>query len=503
MCGIFGIVGTGAAARMTCAALQAVQHRGQDSCGIATIDETSFPFVRQLGLVSQSISAADLESLPGRIAVGHVRYPTIGRGLLRDAQPLFFRQPGVHLAHNGNLINYAELVRHLQSHSVHLLTRCDAEPLLCELALQLMSRRRCGHTLEDAEHALRATWKRVEGAYSIVAALVLDGKPTLVVARDRRGVRPAVWGTLGNAFLAASESTALDALGAELSGDVGAGEALFLREGEAPVRRQLCPAEAAPAPCIFEQIYFARPDSLIGGRTVYAARLALGRALARELRERGVGADVVIPIPDTSRPAAMALAEELGLPYREGFIKNRYSGRTFIMGDPSRRESELRLKLNPIRSEFEGRRVLLVDDSIVRGTTLSRTIQLVRSQGARAVHLAIYSPPVLFPCFYGIDMSTTEELAARAFEPDPAAGGLDLAGQRAMEQAFARRLELDSLSYLSVRAMDAAWDGPRCAACFDGRYPIPVDAERRREIEADRRVGRVPGQASFRFIAGA
>jgi len=232
---------------------------------------------------------------------------------------------------------------------------------------------------------------------------------------------------------------------------------------------------------------------------VYSQRLAFGRSLARDWQTRGHSADVVIPIPDTSRPAAMAVAEELGRPYREGFIKNRYSGRTFIMGDQGQRRSELRLKLNPIRSEFAGRRVLLVDDSIVRGTTLARTIHLVRTQGATEVHLAIYSPPVLYPCYYGIDMSTAEELAARAFEGDPPAGGLPEPRQRAMEQAFARRLELDSLTYLSVAGMDRTWDGPRCAACFDGRYPIPVDESQRREIEAERRLGHQRRQASFRF----
>jgi amidophosphoribosyltransferase len=497
MCGIFGIVGSSEAARSAFLALQAIQHRGQDSCGIATIDRERFPFVRRLGLVAQAFAPEHLNQLPGRIAVGHVRYPTIGRGVLADAQPLFFRQPGVHLAHNGNLINYNELVGHLAEHSVHLLTHCDAEPLLCELALALQERPR-GHTLDDACAALARTWERADGAYSIVAALILDGKDTLVVARDRCGVRPAVWGGRSDgAYVVASETTALDALGVEARGDVGPGEALFLREGEPPVSRVI--RRDRPAPCIFEQIYFARPDSRIEGRTVYATRLALGRALAREWRQLGRRADVVIPIPDTSRPAAMALAEELGLPYREGFIKNRYSGRTFIMGDQAQREDELRLKLNPIRSEFEGRRVLLVDDSIVRGTTLARTIQLVRSQGATEVHLGIYSPPVLHPCYYGIDMSTTEELAARAFVLEPS-GPLSEEHQREMERNFARRLELDSLTYLSVAGLDRTWGGPRCAACFDGRYPIPVSAERRREIEADRRLGHERRQATFRFV---
>jgi amidophosphoribosyltransferase len=489
MCGIFGIVGSPAAAEQTFIALQALQHRGQDACGIATIGDGRFPFVRRMGLVSQAFSAVDLAALPGRIAVGQVRYPTIGAGVSEDAQPLFFRQPGIHLAHNGNLINYGELVRHLADHSIQLLTHCDAEPLLCEFALVLQRRPR-GHTLQDAHEALIETWARVDGAYSMVAALLLDGKETLIVARDDRGIRPAVWGrTPQGGYVAASETTAVDAVGGEIMGDVGAGEAIFLREGEDPIRRSLTRingCKAAPAPCIFEQIYFARPDSRIEGRTVYTTRMELGRALAHEWLKREHPADVVIPIPDTSRPAAMAVAEELGLPYREGFIKNRYSGRTFIMSSQAKREYELRLKLNPIRTEFEGRHVLLVDDSIVRGTTLAHTVELVRRQGAKSVHLAIYSPPVLFPCYYGIDMSTTEELAARKVAVDPAKGGLSSADQREMERAFARQLGLDSLTYLSVDALDRSWHAPRCAACFDGVYPSPVSRERRREIELDR-----------------
>ncbi|MFW5740163.1 MAG: amidophosphoribosyltransferase [Myxococcota bacterium] len=490
MCGIFGIVGSATAAEQTFIALQALQHRGQDSCGIATIQGQRFPFVRRLGLVSQAFSASDLQALPGRIAVGHVRYPTIGSGVSEDAQPLFFRQPGIHLAHNGNLINYGELVRHLNDHSIHLLTHCDAEPLLCELALALQRKPRA-HTLQDAQPALAETWTRVEGAYWLVAALLLDGKETLIVARDHQGIRPAVWGRgRDGSYLAASESTALDAVGAETLGDVGAGEAIFLREGEEPIRRGIGGTNGvgrACAPCIFEQIYFARPDSRIEGRTVYSTRMDLGRALAHEWRERNLPADVVIPIPDTSRPAAMAVAEELRIPYREGFIKNRYSGRTFIMGSQAKREYELRLKLNPIRTEFEGRDVLLVDDSIVRGTTLAHTVELVRRQGAKSVHLAIYSPPVLFPCYYGIDMSTAEELAARKVAPEPRPGGLSGDDQRMMEETFARKLGLDSLTYLSVRALDRTWNEPRCAACFDGSYPSPVSVERRREIELDRR----------------
>jgi len=492
MCGIVGIVGVEQAAQEALIALQAVQHRGQDSSGIATIHDNRFPFLRKLGLAGQAYTAEDLTQLPGTIAVGHTRYPTAGSGNLADAQPLFYRQPGVLLAHNGNLINYDEIANRIAEQSVHLLTRCDSEPLLCDFALNLMALRTRDHTLEDAVEALTRTWSRVDGAYSIVVALILDGEETLIAARDRKGVRPSVWGARNGSFIVASETPALDALGFECQGDVGPGEAIFLRAGQTPIRKEIC--SEGPAPCIFEQIYFARPDSLMEGRSVYSQRLRFGRALADEWRRKALTPDVVIPIPDTSRPAAMAVAEELGVPYREGFIKNRYTGRTFIMGSQSRRKSELRLKLNPIRSEFEGRSVLLVDDSIVRGTTLARTIKLVRAMGSSQVHLAIYSPPVLFPCYYGIDMSTCEELAARAFDNDPPAGGLPDDRLRRLEDRFARRLGLDSLTYLSVAGMDRAWGTSRCAACFDGRYPMPLSEERKRCIEADRRQYRDPRQ---------
>ncbi|NOZ86365.1 MAG: amidophosphoribosyltransferase [Deltaproteobacteria bacterium] len=497
MCGIVGIVGSREASREVLIALQAVQHRGQDSCGIATINGERFPFIRKLGLAGRAFNEEDLSRLPGIISVGHTRYPTVGRGSLADAQPLFYRQPGVLLAHNGNLVNYSDLVQRLHDKSVHLLTNCDAEPLLCEFALNLMEIRDRDHTIEDAYNALCKTWKVVDGAYSIVAAMILDGKETLIAARDYRGIRPAVWGERKGAFMVASESPALDALGFKARGDIEAGEVIFFQAGKQPVRKKIAPGD--PAPCIFEQIYFARPDSNVEGRSVYSQRLALGRALAGELVEKGIQAEVVIPIPDTSRPAAMALAEELSIPYREGFIKNRYTGRTFIMGDQAKRRSELRLKLNPIRSEFEGKDVLLVDDSIVRGTTLARTISIVRGQGAEKVHLAIYSPPVLFPCYYGIDMSTREELAARIFEPSPPKGGLDMERQRRLEEEFAGQLGLDTLTYLSVEKMDGTWNSERCAACFDGRYPIPLSEEKKKAIENDRRSGRDQRQFDLRF----
>lgn len=311
---------------------------------------------------------------------------------------------------------------------------------------------------------------------------MLDGEPTLVTFRDPHGIRPVVLGKRDDgAWIVASESVALDALGFERVEEPSTGEAIFLRAGKPPIRRSLDQAERAP--CVFEHIYFARPDSVIDQRSVYRARLALGHQLAARLAHKGIEADIVVPVPDTSRPAAAALAETLSLPVREGFIKNRYSGRTFIMPDALTRTTALRLKLNPLPFEIQGKRILLVDDSIVRGTTLRRVSALLKDCGAREVHLAIHSPPVRFPCFYGIDMSTEEELFARKFE-----GDLD-----ALEVNGARAFEVDSLTYLDVAGLEAALPGPRCAACFDGHYPREVPAADREEIEADRRVGRSEG----------
>ncbi len=487
MCGFVGIISRASCAADIVLALQALQHRGQDSAGIGTIDRKDFPVVRKLGLVGQSFGPHELEATPGTVGIGHVRYPTLGSGLLRDAQPFWYRQPGILMAHNGNFINVPQMHRKLEDESVHLMSRCDIEPVLCLFAIELMRRRHKNHTTEDAVAALKTTFEQTQGAYSIVAAMILDGQQTLIAARDPFGIRPAVWGRKDGSAIVASESVALDVLDAHLEGDIAPGEVMILRPNREPVRFDL--GSRGSAPCIFEYIYFARPDSVMNGQSVYGVRLGLGHELAKAFKAKGLEADVVIPIPDTSRPSANALAEELGLPYREGFIKNRYTGRTFIMPNQGERTNALRLKLNPIRSEFDGRRVLVVDDSIVRGSTLKRTIQIIREQGASEIHLAIHSPPVIYPCYYGIDMSTREELAAAAFLPRCEAGDLSTpqASQAAIERGLARRLGLDSLTYLPLSGLRAAFPENCCAACFDGRYPLKLTDEQVDWIEKDRR----------------
>ena len=472
------MVGTGDVAPDIHVALQALQHRGQDSAGIATMSACGdrFTMRRGLGPVGRAIGRTDLEALTGPIGLGHVRYPTVGKGVLEDTQPFFYRVPGVLMAHNGNITNTDDLRQSLLERSIHLMSQCDVEPAMCEFADALMQERTANHTVDDALVALRRIHERIRGAYSIVAALQLDGEPTMVILRDPNGVRPIVIGQrFDGTWIASSESVALDVLDVDDRFEPEPGEAVFLRQGQAPIRHRL--TQDTPAPCVFEFIYFARPDAIMSGRSVYEIRLRLGRELAARFQEKGLSADVVVPVPDTARPAATALAEELQLKLREGFIKNRYSGRTFIMPDQGTRQMALRLKLNTIPHEIQGRDVLLVDDSIVRGNTLRRVIVQLRRAGAKSVHLAIHSPPVRHPCFYGIDMSTEAELFAPRFSND-----LDT-----LEQEAAEVLGADSLTYLSVDGMDKGFEGPRCAACFDGKYPRPVPQDDPTQIASDRK----------------
>jgi amidophosphoribosyltransferase len=491
MCGFIGMIDEAPVAGRISVGMQTVQHRGQDSCGLYTFTGSRFPGRRGIGLVKDVFAPEIIEHLPGNVGIGHVRYPTVGKGVLADAQPFFERRPGVLMAHNGNLTNYEHLKTRLDGHSIHLLSGCDVEPMLCIFAEELMARRRRNHTTDDVVAALRSTLRICEGAFTVVMVLEIDGEPTLVAFRDPYGIRPGVLARRGPSWMVASESVAADALGFELVGDLEPGCAVFLRAGEEAVVRAI--EVRTSAPCVFESIYFSRPDSIVGGDTIYARRLALGRHLARCWQAKGLEADRVIAVPDTSRPAAIAFAEDVGLPCREGFIKNRYCGRTFIMGSQEDRESALRLKLNLIRAEFEGQRVVIIDDSIVRGSTLRRLLDLVWAQGPAAVHVAIHAPPVLNPCFYGIDMSTPEELAATKYLPAGGAprGGLDVLAQRRLEEAWAADLGVDSLTFLSMDRMNKMFAPERrCAACFDGIYPLPVPADQRRAIVRDRLCGR-------------
>lgn len=477
MCGFVGLVTTQEAAPALHLALQSIQHRGQDAAGLGTRHAGRFFLHKDLGMVSQVLGAGQVAGLRGRAGIAHVRYPTAGASSsAQDAQPFITRRPGILLAHNGNVTNVQELDGELSRAGLHILSQCDAEPILLVLADELTRRRPSGHTAEDVVAAVRALFARVRGAYSVVAVLEVDGQETLLAFRDPHGIRPGCYGTDDRgAWMATSESVALDVLDFRLVGDIPAGEVLLLRAGQPPVRLPVQPAR--PRPCAFERVYFARPDSRLEDGRVNRTRWRLGRRLAQEWAKKGLQADVIVAVPDTSRPAAQAMAEELGLRHREGFIKNRYSGRTFIMPDARTRDAALRLKLNPIAEVFEGQRVILVDDSIVRGTTMRRILAMVRGLKPAEVHLAIFSPAVRHPCYYGVDMPSSAELVAASL-PEAEA-----------EQLLARQLGADSLTWLSLAGLREVLGQDLCDACFSGDYAVPLREDEKSAILAERRGG--------------
>jgi len=476
MCGFVGMIAPEPVAAPLLLALQTIQHRGQDAAGLGTWDDRRVHLVKGTGMINQAVPTDRLPTLKGNAGISHVRYPTAGAtSTSEDAQPFRTRQPGVLLAHNGNVTNMGALTAWLREEGFVVLSQCDAEPILLTFTWALTRARTAGHTTDDVVDAVREVHQRVKGAYSVTAVLEVDGQPTLVAFRDPHGIRPGVFGqrAADGAWMTASESVALDVLEFEKAGDLPVGEVLLLRPGLSPIRRAV-PA-GAPRHCIFERVYFARPDSRMEDGRVNRTRWQMGRKLAEEWKTRGFEADLVIAVPDTSRPAAQAMAEELGIPNREGFIKNRYSGRTFIMPDQQTRDAALRLKLNPIREMFEGKRVLLVDDSIVRGSTMRRIVQMLRDLGPTSLHIAIFSPPVRHPCFYGIDMPTQDELVAARHAPE------------ALQEALAGYIGADSVTFLSVDGL-AELSGPGfCMACFDGDYVVPVNDDERAEIIAERR----------------
>jgi len=403
MCGIVGIVGKSAVAPSLYDALTMLQHRGQDAAGIATLDGYRIKLCKGSGLVKDVFERPDMLSLTGNVGIGHVRYPTAGRDDSSEAQPFYVNSPyGIALAHNGNLINTRELTQELfDSDRRHLNTSSDSEVLLNVLA----------HELQKQNPA------RCRGAYSALALISGHG---VLGFRDPRGIRPAVLGSRETAsgieYAVASESVALDALGFSLMRDLGAGEAVFITL-DGKLHTHLSPHAEALSPCIFEYVYFSRPDSMIDDISVYKARLRMGQALAKKilkiLREwPDHDIEVVIPVPDTSRTSALPLAYDLDVKYREGFIKNRYIGRTFIMQGQAERKKSVKQKLNAIDLEFRGKNVLIVDDSIVRGTTSRQIIQMAREAGARKVYFASAAPPVRYPNIYGIDMPAPGELIA-------------------------------------------------------------------------------------------
>jgi amidophosphoribosyltransferase len=443
MCGIFGIYANPEAANLAYLGLHALQHRGQESAGIVTSDERRLSAHRGMGLVADVFNQGVLSRLPGRAAIGHVRYSTAGDSLLRDAQPLsidYFRG-ALSVAHNGNLTNALSLRRSLEERGSIFLSGADTE-VLVHLVARSQSPTLAGRVTEALAE--------VEGSYS----LLFLSERELIAVRDPRGWRPLLMGRLGESVVFASESCAFDLIGAELVRDLAPGEMVIVSP-EGVVSQRLPEAPAARTFCLFEHVYFARPDSVLEGRSVYEARKAMGLRLARECPAE---VDVVIPVPDSGVAAAMGFAAGVGAPYELGLIRNHYVGRTFIEPKQAIRHFGVRLKLNAQRAVLEGRRVAVIDDSIVRGTTSKKIIAMIRAAGAREIHLRIASPPVAWPCYYGIDTPTRGEL---------------IAAQREVE-GIREFIGADSVGYLSLAGLKAAIGGGGfCDACFTGQYPVP------------------------------
>ncbi len=460
MCGVFGIYAPDRdVARLTYFGLYALQHRGQESAGIAVADGRRITAVRELGLVSQVFDEATLQTLQGIAAIGHARYSTTGSSQWQNAQPVVRHRAGRTLAlgHNGNLTNTTELRESLAADGISFETTSDTEviaALICEHA---------GTLLEGVQVAL----SRITGAF---AAVVID-ETQLIGFRDPDGIRPLVLGDLDGQPVLASESCALDIVGATLVREIAPGEIVVCDADGVRFIPMTPGTEHQQALCVFEFIYFARPDTKLDGVHLHGARERMGERLAEE---SPVDADIVIPIPDSGAPAAQGYARRSGIPYVDGLVKNRYVGRTFIQPDQALRELGLKLKFNPMPDVLAGRRVVVVDDSIVRGTTTRKIVQMLRQAGATEVHLRISSPPVISPCFYGIDMATKEQLIAAQLSVDEIAAHLDA----------------DSLAYLSLDGLEAATghgDERYCRACLTGRYPtvVPTSADKGR-FEATR-----------------
>ena len=482
MCGIVGVIGSPEASKEAFLGLITLQHRGQDAAGILSFDQ-SFHLVKNLGLVESVFTRESIDSLHGSMAIGHTRYSTIGRGDLQDVQPLVLNYPyGLGVVHNGNIVNVGPVRDRLQNEMRRrCFTQSDTEVLLNWFAHHLS-----GSAVADLERAVKTVFKDIRGSYSIVGLLGgsdAQGGPGggqapgadggMIAFRDPNGIRPLVRGKKGKgksaAYMVASESTPLSFLGYEVVRDIEPGELLYIRQDGKMFSRKL--EKPVHRPCMFEWVYFAGAEAIIEQTPVYSARLALGAALAAQIRTKirkgEMKVDLIAPVPDTARTAAAALAEALKLPYREVLIKNRYIKRTFILGSQQKRKTAVDLKLNPVVSEIKGKNIVLVDDSIVRGTTSKKIIELVRKAGAKKIYFVSTCPPIRFPCFYGIDF------------PDPA----ELVAANRTEREIAKQLGADGVVYQNQnglleslsRASKRHVNRP-CTACLDGKYPTDVSA---------------------------
>ncbi|QNG17592.1 amidophosphoribosyltransferase [Rhodococcus triatomae] len=465
-CGVFGVWAPGEdVAKLSYYGLYALQHRGQEAAGIAVADGSQVLVFKDLGLVSQVFDEQTLGAMPGHVAVGHCRYSTTGSTTWENAQPIFRTTAagsGIALGHNGNLVNTAELAHRAREAGL-VDDRLPAATSDSDLVGALLAHAAADTSIEQAAMALLPT---LRGAF----CLTFMDENTLYAARDPHGVRPLCLGRLDRGWVVASETAALDIVGAAFVRDIEPGELLAI---DADGVRSSRFASPEPKGCVFEYVYLARPDSVIAGRSVHSTRVEIGRRLAKE---HPIDGDLVIPVPESGTPAAVGYAQGSGIPYGQGLMKNAYVGRTFIQPSQTIRQLGIRLKLNPLREVIRGKRLVVVDDSIVRGNTQRALIRMLREAGALEIHVRIASPPVKWPCFYGIDFASPAELIANG------AGGTSegRADFDEMIEGVRRSIGADSLGYISIDGMIGATEQPAsrlCAACFDGEYPIALPAE--------------------------
>jgi amidophosphoribosyltransferase len=452
MCGIFGVYGHPEAANITYLGLHALQHRGQESAGIVSCDNGRLHAHRGMGLVADVFDSRAMSHVPGRAAIGHVRYSTAGSSEVRNAQPLFveYAHGAIAVAHNGNLVNAPDLRTRLEHDGSIFQTSSDTE-VIVHLLAKLPE--------PDAVERISAALQKVQGAYSLL--FITETK--MMAVRDPYGFRPLALGRLKDSFVFASETCAFDLIEAEFIREIEPGEMVVV--DAAGLRSYRITDKAGMPPerfCVFEHVYFARPDSRVNGQSVYRVRERLGRQLAKE---HPVEADVVVPVPDSGIAAAIGYSRQSGVPYDMGLIRSHYVGRTFIEPQQSIRHFGVKLKLNAVREVLEGKRVVVIDDSIVRGTTSRKIVKMIRAAGAREVHMRISSPPTTYPCYYGIDTPTRSELIASSHSIDE----------------IARYITCDSLGYLTPEGLMAAVEPPgmapgslHCGACFTGVYPVPL-----------------------------
>jgi amidophosphoribosyltransferase len=469
MCGVIGINSTDDCVYEIYEGLLALQHRGQDSAGIITYDGM-FHLKKGNGLVTSVFNEKNIARLKGNIGLGHVRYPTIGFGSLEDAQPFCINYPfGLAMAHNGNVTNYYQLRELLEKKFKRKLSSySDVEVILNVFGVALEKHLRKRDIFLSLWEATKEVFKYVKGSYSVVGIIADYG---IFAFRDPFGIKPLCFGKRNDNYIFASESVALDMLDYELIRDVYPGELIFISKEKKVFSKRIKNANSYP--CIFEYVYFARPDSIIDGIGVYEARLRLGEELGKECLKAGLNPDVVIPVPDTARAAASKVSEILNVPLREGLIKNRYIPRTFIMPTQKERELKVRQKLNPIKSEIENKKVLVVDDSIVRGTTSREIVNLLRKAKAQEVYLAITCPPLRFPCVYGIDMMTRGEFIAKKYSVEK----------------IREIIGADKLVYQTIEGLlNGVGGGKRdfCTACFTGNYPTKIKKEELERLEKER-----------------